>query len=384
MEIVSIKFLVFIAGVVCISWLGPKHLQVSIVGVATALCLIWYSPISFLLLAALSFVVYFCLYLSRSTFSVICIIIAITAVIVWYKLGREIDVYSIRTGSSMVPLLVGFSYYTLRLLHYTIEAWKQGLPKHNFIQFLQYMWFLPTIIAGPINRFAEFNRSLRRRRWDSELFSQGLERILYGYVKIIILGNYLISIKLNHFIATIDSSHPAISTYLGYLSYGLNLYFQFAGYSDVAIGFALLLGFQVMENFSYPFVSLNINDFWQRWHISLSRWCRDYVYIPVISLCRTPACGVVSSMIVLALWHEFSLRYLAWGVYHGLGIAVWQYWSRIKAHMTYKIPSQIQQILKLISWFVTMNFVILSFAFTKEKDIESALTSLVSLFSFGG
>src|SRR5690606_22484260 len=98
------------------------------------------------------------------------------------------------------------------------------------------------------------------------------------------------------------------------------LYFKFSGYSDIAIGVSRLLGFRVMENFHYPFIAQNIGDFWKRWHISLSSWCRDYAYMPVWSRLRNGALAALASMLILGLWHELSWRYLAWGLYHGAGI----------------------------------------------------------------
>src|SRR5262245_56288725 len=141
-------------------------------------------------------------------------------------------------------------------------------------------------MVGPINRFQEFQRSFRRRRWDSAEFSAGCERLLYGYVKIVCLSTYLVSNKLAP-LASRTALGPAAKAYLGCLIYGLNLYLLFSGYSDVAIGFARMLGLRVGENFHYPFLARNINEFWQRWHISLSTWCRDYVYLPCLALGRS-------------------------------------------------------------------------------------------------
>ena len=140
-----------------------------------------------------------------------------------------------------------------------------------------------------VRRFNEFQRDLRGRRWNPHLFSLGCERILYGYAQIIVLGNWLVSVRLQQYIAGLDPSQAALIEYLECIAFGANIYFQFAGYSSVAIGFAMLLCFRVIENFDHPFIRPNISAFWRCWHISLSSWCRDYVYMVVVALTRKPA-----------------------------------------------------------------------------------------------
>jgi D-alanyl-lipoteichoic acid acyltransferase DltB (MBOAT superfamily) len=155
---------------------------------------------------------------------------------------------------------------------------------------------------------------------------------------------------------------------------------SFPGYSDVAIGFALMLGLRVGENFNYPFFARSINEFWQRWHISLSMWCKDYVYMPVLSLGRSPLGAILFSMLAIALWHEFSLRYVAWGIYHALGIAVWHLFQRVKpAWLKEGMDGLKRQAVAGVSIFLTLNFVILSFALTKEPDLRSALSVYATL-----
>jgi alginate O-acetyltransferase complex protein AlgI len=282
----------------------------------------------------------------------------------------------------IVPL--GLSYYTLKTMHYAIEGWKNTLPSHTFSQYLTYQFFLPTLMAGPINRFQEFHRSLCRRRWDSVLFSSGCERVLYGYVKVVCLSNYLVSTKLLPLIGTHTMEGTAPRAYLDCLAYGLNLYFQFSGYSDVAIGFALMLGLRVGENFNFPFLARSINEFWQRWHISLSLWCKDYVFMPVFSFGRSPLGAILFSMLGIALWHEFSLRYVAWGIYHALGIATWHLFQRIKpACLKESLDGFRGRVVTTGSVLLTLNFVILSFALTKEPDLGAAFSLYATLFGVG-
>jgi alginate O-acetyltransferase complex protein AlgI len=185
------------------------------------------------------------------------------------------------------------------------------MPKPALIGYFEYLLFLPVILIGPIHRMPEFQRSLRRLKWNPLQISEGLERILYGLVKICFLGNFLFSTELKEFAAGIHAHFPRL--YVEIIAFTGNAYFQFAGFSDLAIGGGLLWGVKVMENFNAPFMATNMQSFWQRWHISLSSWCRDYVFQPVAGFTRNRWFALIASMLVLALWHEISIRYIVWG-----------------------------------------------------------------------
>jgi alginate O-acetyltransferase complex protein AlgI len=185
------------------------------------------------------------------------------------------------------------------------------MQRPGLVEYFEYLLFLPVILIGPIHRMPDFQRSLRRRKWNPLLLSEGLERILYGLVKICFLGNYLFSTELRQFAG--QASPFFLRLYLEVVAFTGNAYFQFAGFSDLAIGGGLLWGIRVIENFNAPFSATNMQSFWQRWHISLSSWCRDYVFQPIAGFTRNRWAALVISMLVLALWHEISLRYVVWG-----------------------------------------------------------------------
>lgn len=296
---------------------------------------------------------------------------AVVALFIWFKSGLN---------GVLVPM--GFGFYTLRALHYMLDNVKRTVPRHTFWQFASYMFFLPTLAVGPINRFQEFHRNLSRYRFDSALFSKGCERVLYGYAKVLILGHFEVFKPMAGRVMALSRTHESLAEYLDCVRYGLSLYFQFSGYSDIAIGFAMLLGFRIAENFDYPFLARNINDFWKRWHISLSSWCRDYVYMFVLSIGRRPWAAVIASMLVLGLWHEFSLRYVAWGVYHGAGIAVWQGFQKVKSRIPAADFPGRRALAEGGSFLLTMNFVIFGFAITKEPDLASGLRVLGKMLLF--
>ncbi|HEX5078206.1 MAG TPA: MBOAT family O-acyltransferase [Geminicoccaceae bacterium] len=302
---------------------------------------------------------------------------AIVLVLVLYKLR-----VSVRFTDALTTLAIplGLSYYALRCVHYVIERYKGTLAPQSAQDIGSYLFFLPTLLAGPIHRYAPFHRDAARRRWDSRLFGEGLERMLYGYVKIAFLSNYVVSQGLSSLVLDLQASHPSASTYLSVIERGLNGYLQFSGYSDIAIGFGMLLGYRVMENFNWPFVKKNISEFWKSWHISLSSWCRDYVYMVVVALSRRPALAALASMLAIGLWHEISCRYLLWGLYNGLGIVAWQQFQRLKP-MLPRIESPAAALaLDAAAVLLTFHFVILGFVLVTEPTLGDVLTVYRSLF----
>ena len=246
-----------------------------------------------------------------------------------------------------------------------------------------YLFFLPTIVVGPIHRFGRFAADLRRHRWDAALISEGLERILYGYVKIAVLANYLVSGEMARLIGTIPPDQQPLIYYLDMVRIGLNLYFQFSGFSDVAIGFARLLGFRVMENFNWPYLQTNISDFWRSWHISLTSWVREYVYTTVFSLSRNPALGAVATLVIIGIWHEVSLRYLVWGAYHGLGIVAWQQFTRIAGPYLPTIETGIAGVaVKAFKILLTVHFVWIGFVLVRQPTLADSWHVISTILFF--
>jgi alginate O-acetyltransferase complex protein AlgI len=301
---------------------------------------------------------------------------------IWFKLRVAADISG---GLASLAIPLGLSYYALRCIHYIVERYKGNLPPHDFADFVSYLIFLPTLIAGPIHRFAEFQRDSRRMRWDSEKFSEGLERMLYGYVKITFIANFLVYARLGLYIAHLPPEDAQLAAYLTMIQKGLNGYLLFSGYSDVAIGFALLLGYRVMENFRWPLLKPNISEFWKSWHISLSSWCRDYVYMLVVSFSRRPALGVIAAMLAIGLWHEISYRYILWGVYNGLGIIAWQQFQGLKRGLP---PIALlehrwaRMALHGLSILLTFHFVMLGFVIVQQPTLADTHVFLRTLLGW--
>ena len=270
----------------------------------------------------------------------------------------------------------GAAFYILRVTHVMIEAARGALQRPSLVEYLAYMAFPPTLSIGPVERLPWFQRELKRWRWNPAFFSAGLETILYGYAQIVLLGTYVIDHSLWSQ-ATLVSS-DVLRDWLECLRYGASLYFKFAGYSDIAIGVALLLGIRIRENFNRPYLARNIADFWRRWNISVTSWCRDYVNLPALALTRNRSLAALASMLVLGLWHEVSWRYLLWGAFHGMGFALWRGWRGLRENID--VPES--RVEAVAAWAVTMAFVIASFAITKEETIAGSFQALALLIGW--
>jgi D-alanyl-lipoteichoic acid acyltransferase DltB (MBOAT superfamily) len=358
-------------------WLLPARWQLNALSLLTAAFLLLMAPVSatvLLLTAGLSYALFQLPGLRPGA----AVLLAIgQAVAVWMVFKSEWATHAGWWTQVGVPL--GLSYYTFRQIHYAIERYKQTLPAHNWADYLRYLFFLPTMLVGPLNRFPDFFRDARRRRWDTALFSAGLERILYGYVKIVVLGNALLTNKLGHLIERLMPVHPALATYLGIIKFAANAYVQFAGYSDIAIGLSLTMGFRIMENFHAPFLAPNLSEFWKRYHISLSSWCRDYVFTPLLSLTRRGIVAIAASMLVLGLWHEWSWRYLIWGALQGAGILAWHRYHRWQERQPVLArPSAFAHWSGVV---LTLHFYCFSCVIIRENSWQAVLTTFHRLVS---
>jgi alginate O-acetyltransferase complex protein AlgI len=263
-----------------------------------------------------------------------------------------------------IVLPMGLAFFSLRLIHYVFESYKGTLPAHRFTDYLCYQFLPSALPAGPIHRFDEFQRDLRRKRWDSDGFSRSAQRILYGLAKIVVLGNYFLGEELTQAWRGALSQSGLMGAYLSALMSWAKLYVLFSGYSDVGIGFAAAMGFKIRENFIRPYLARNIREFWQRWHFSLSSWCRDYVFMPVLSASRMQGFAVFASMVVLGLWHDLSLRYFLWGAYHGAGIAAFRWFDAKAGARIDALPPGWSGAWSVFATVITLHFVLFSFQVT--------------------
>ncbi len=175
--------------------------------------------------------------------------------------------------------------------------------------------------------------------------------------------------KLQQVVSLISvEQHPYLSNFIEALIYWIDLYLRFSAYSDIAIGVSAMMGFTIIENFNYPFLSVNISDFWRRWHISLTSWCRDYIYKPTAALTRQPMLAIFVTMLVIGLWHEFTIKYIIWGLYHAGGIAVQQRWSKLRDNLPQFSTVFMQNLERTIATVLTLIFVVYSFVVTRAAQ----------------
>lgn len=224
----------------------------------------------------------------------------------------------ISIGTVLLP--IGISFFTFQAMSYTIDVYRGTAECQKRLSHLAlYISLFPQLIAGPIVRYHDISRQLSERVVSSDLFASGVRRFLLGLGKKMILANTM-AVPVDRLFSQSDNELTFYAAWLGTLAYAFQIYFDFSGYSDMAIGLGRMFGFRFLENFNFPYISQSITEFWRRWHISLSTWFRDYLYIPLGGNRGTPlrTCGnLVTVFLLCGLWHGASWTFIIWGLYHG-------------------------------------------------------------------
>jgi len=285
--------------------------------------------------------------------------------------------FSAATGLS-IPLLrlalpVGISFYTFQSLSYTIDVYRGNVPvQRNPISFGAYVTLFPQLIAGPIVRYSDVARELDSRTHSWEDAMLGIRRFLVGLGKKVILAdNFALLISLFR-----ESGEKSVLFYWMYaIAFTLNIYFDFSGYSDMAIGLGRIFGFHFIENFNYPYLSKSITEFWRRWHMSLGSWFRDYVYIPMGGN-RVPKwrwiLNIFTVWMLTGFWHGAQWNFILWGLLFGMVLLIEKLVPAIG-----KLPAAVKHI-------YVMLLVMLSFVLFNAETLSQAGQDLASLFGFGG
>ncbi|MCF6268125.1 MAG: MBOAT family protein [Melioribacteraceae bacterium] len=287
-----------------------------------------------------------------------------------------------------IILPIGISFYTFKSLSYILDIYLEAMePTKSFRDYFLFVTFFPNILAGPIDRAAKFlpqiNKSYSLTRKEIAL---GLMLIMMGLIKKIMIADY---ISLNFVDRVFDSPvrFTGVENLLAVYGYALQLYCDFSGYSDIAIGIALLLGFKLMENFNYPFKAKSISEFWRRWHISLSSWLLDYVFRPLqITLRNWRKAGNITALIItfvlVGFWHGASWAFLVWGLLHGIYMAIGMLVQGPKRKFYNKYNLTNSKILGGMQIFITFNLVAFSFIFFRANSFESALEVINQILFF--
>ncbi len=217
-----------------------------------------------------------------------------------------------------IPLPIGISFFTFQAMSYVIDVYRKPEgAERNLIHLLLYISFFPQLVAGPIVKFEDIHRELNFRKTDSGEIAKGIQRFICGLAKKILISNAM-GVVCDEIFA-MEEVNILLAWSAG-ITYTLQIYFDFSGYSDMAIGLGRMFGFHFKENFQYPYISTSITDFWRRWHISLSSWFRDYLYIPLGGNRKGRTRTYINKYIVFfitGLWHGASWNFVLWGLYHG-------------------------------------------------------------------
>ena len=276
-----------------------------------------------------------------------------------------------------LPLPVGISFYTFQALSYVIDVYKSEVrPQKSFLNFALYISLFPQLIAGPIINYKDIEQQLSERTTTLDRFGQGARRFIFGLAKKVILANNLG--VLHRFVIGLSASESSVMTsWIGIMAYTLQLYFDFSGYSDMAIGLGRMFGFKFKENFNYPYISESVTEFWRRWHISLSSWFREYLYIPLGGNRVSVSRHIVNLLIVWALtglWHGASWNFVVWGLYYGILLILEKY----------LYGEYLQGLKPVIRHVYTGLVVIVGWVFFSSKDLPTALDYIKQLSGVSG
>ncbi|WP_409368874.1 MBOAT family O-acyltransferase [Lysinibacillus sp. 38-6] len=276
-----------------------------------------------------------------------------------------------------LPLPIGISFYTFQSMSYIIDVYRgTAKAQRNWLDFGTFVALFPQLVAGPIVTYNTIAEQLQHRTESMTMFAEGVRRFIIGLAKKVLLAN-----NIGLLWDTISSSNlqtmPMLTAWLGIIAFAFQIYFDFSGYSDMAIGLGLMFGFRFNENFNKPYIAQSITDFWRRWHISLSTWFRDYVYIPLGGNRRGLAIQMRNILIVWILtgfWHGASWNFIWWGLYFGIILIVEKWWGlTLLARLPRWIRHMYAIILILIGWVL--------FAFDQPSLIGEYLAAM---FGFNG
>lgn len=274
-----------------------------------------------------------------------------------------------------ISLPIGISFYTFQTMSYVIDVYRDDAPvSKNFINFGTYVALFPQLIAGPIVRYRDVAEQLVNRRETLEMFTKGVKLFMVGLAKKVIIANTMGTLTTNIFATTDENG--VVGTWVGMIAYTFQIYFDFSGYSDMACGLGNMMGFEFLKNFNYPYIAKSITDFWRRWHISLSTWFKEYVYIPLGGNRKGVKRQILNLLIVwglTGLWHGAAYNFVLWGLYYGLLLILEKF---VLKKFLDRLPSFVQHI-------YTLFIIIIGWGLFYFTDVGQLGEFMVDLFNFG-
>ena len=275
-----------------------------------------------------------------------------------------------------LPLPIGISFFTFQTMSYTIDVYRQDAPaQRNMVSFGAYVTMFPQLVAGPIVRYKDVAAELIHRTNTASAFAAGARRFTVGLAKKVLLANSIGALWDAELAAQSAGTLTAFGGWLGIAAFGFQIYFDFSGYSDMAIGLGRMFGFHFLENFNYPYISLSVTEFWRRWHISLSTWFRDYVYIPLGGNRVSRGKWVRNILVVwglTGLWHGADWNFLLWGLYYGVLLLIEKLW----------LGKYLERLPKALRWLLCMIIVCIGWVMFNLTDFVQMRCALARMFSF--
>lgn len=309
---------------------------------------------------------------------VVCTVVVNLSVLGFFKYsGFLLSSLNAVTGLSLpVPALtlpIGISFYTFESMSYTIDIYRGQAPvQKSFLKFGTYISLFPHLVAGPIVRYKDLALQIESRQESPALFAEGCERFVIGLFKKVLIANNVAMLAQR---VQFSGSPSMLSAWLGILCFTFQIYFDFSGYSDMAIGLGRMFGFIIPENFNYPYISLNVSEFWRRWHITLGTWFREYLYIPLGGN-RGGRLNTVRNLAIVwaltGLWHGASWNFVLWGSYFGL-LIICERLFLLK--LLEKLP-------KIIQWAYSFLAVVIGWVFFSYTDLSAGIHTLSAMFGF--
>ena len=312
-------------------------------------------------------------------------VVASVAMLFYFKyaaflFNSFVGIFGAGVSLPVLELPIGISFYTFQILTYTVDVYRGKAPcMRNFPRLMLYISCFPQLIAGPIVQYADVCEALSDRKSTSEGFIMGMRRFSVGLAKKVLIAN-VCALALKQMPIGGESSLSFLGAWYAAILYSLQIYFDFAGYSDMAIGMGHVFGFKYKENFNYPYISRSISEFWRRWHISLGSFFRDYVYIPLGGNRKGAVRTIINLLIVWSLtgfWHGAEWNFLLWGAYYGVLIILERF---VLKNLIEKLPGFVCLIVTLI--FVVFGWVI--FYYTDLTELGGHILAMLGLAREGG
>ena len=286
------------------------------------------------------------------------------------------DMFHFSFKLSNIALPLGISFFTFQIISYLLDTYrKENLPQKNFFDLSLYIMFFPQLVAGPIVKYHDIAEQLDQRATSWSNYVCGIRRFVYGLGKKVLIANQMAYLADEVFLIP-GNVLDCKTAWLGIVAYSLQIYFDFSGYSDMAIGLGRMLGFKFKENFNLPYISKSIQEFWRRWHISLSSWFKEYLYIPLGGSRKSAKRTYLNIMIVFittGIWHGAGFNFVLWGAYYGV-LLVLERWQ-LKRFLEKPLFAPLAHIYTLLA-------VMLGWVFFRAETLPEAWSYCCKMFTF--